>query len=781
MAIKNIFKGKDAGNESSDKSDGRSFQFSYNSNTSSLFSTKRTLSTGASSQPTSTSYSKSTAGEASFTSVGRSLMILREDDEDSDEYTHSVNAGSVGGNLSYNLKKSFSRRRSNISDDVSIANTENSIPSGNYDRESGHVSLSNSLGTVQATQSTDLSLNYFNEFVKRQLRQLSNSISNILIQVAQSVLSLTKASIGISDCIILAIQNISQHKYISYCQPNAFTTSNTIGLRRLVKNILHLLDNVLLGDVYDKSKAFIIKHLYDLFVLLKVINKPPTGELTNFINYLTPKLFAFGSTAYTSGEDSPTVEMVEKIMNSLLSKDKQQLFSDQKGSFVAPVLRGFQHSNLAVVTFVFGFPEVNREHHDVIKFFSRQAEDMHFLVQKNNILPASAGRSNSNLNGTTNANTSPQAQRLKTPFRTLEKDQPYIPISMSLSADTSLVTSGTLGGYIYPKVLENSSAKLEKYRGQVFGLTCSHVVLAEASDNEHPNVSIPSPVLINMYKNALSHELSKHKNICTPEYKAYVQTIEAINDRYPPHEITIKGKKTQRNLPEKFGTIVWGERTVTDNRLSDIAIVKIESDKKLVNYVGDDIPLSQWDPSLILSNLNVRSVVSMSNKKSATAKFCIPHANLPVFKIGSTTSYTSGTLNGSKMIYWSDGTLRSSEFVIGGDSQKGFASGGDSGSWVLSKMSDVNPHNHLDSANTDGNVLSSFIESFIGFGGRNNGGDSADETGLGVLGMLHSYDGEFKQFGLFTCMHDILTRLKGVTGLEWGVIGCDEESNDSIW
>ena len=37
--------------------------------------------------------------------------------------------------------------------------------------------------------------------------------------------------------------------------------------------------------------------------------------------------------------------------------------------------------------------------------------------------------------------------------------------------------------------------------------------------------------------------------------------------------------------------------------------------------------------------------------------------------------------------------------------------------------------------------------------------------------MLHSYDGEFKQFGLFTPMTEILLRLEEVTNIKWELLG----------
>lgn len=45
--------------------------------------------------------------------------------------------------------------------------------------------------------------------------------------------------------------------------------------------------------------------------------------------------------------------------------------------------------------------------------------------------------------------------------------------------------------------------------------------------------------------------------------------------------------------------------------------------------------------------------------------------------------------------------------------------------------------------------------------------DLQDQAGLGVLGMLHSYDGERREIGLFTPMDELLKRLQDVTGVEW--------------
>ena len=793
----------------------KSFQYSYNSNTNSLFSSKRTLSTGVSTQPSSNvSYNKNNE-QAKITSIGRPLRVLHEDEQEL-EYARSGSVYTTEGKstaadddstagLDGNFNRpasthrsSTSRRRSNLSDDISLCPTEKS----NASIQGTSASTDNGSSTnISRSQSSSISDNELRlqlvEFIKGQLRNLSNSVSNIIIQISQSVLNLTKASITISESILLTHKVINNSRYIGLLTPSQFDTINSIGLRRLIKNILHLLDNLLIGDVYNKSKSSVIKRLHDLFLLIKILpNKVP--ELTNFISYMAPTTFPIDSNV----ANFPNVEKVDHIMSSLLSKSKESLFSDQDGSFIAPVLRGFFLPSLTIITFIFGFPEISKEHHDIIKFFSTQSNDIHFLLQKNRITYASG-----------------KGMKLKSPFRTVYEGQGYLPISMSLSTDSSTISSGTLGGYLYPKVPENcSNPKLLKYRGQIFGLTCAHVVLGSESDSEelHPNVSTPSPVLINLYKNALLNEMMNHST-SSPEYKAYSEAVKMINAEYPSRKVLLNGKQVSRNLPtEDLGCIIWGERLINDNRLSDMAIIKINDQlkKKFVNYLGEDLQLSQYDPSLILSNLNVKKTISLQPRKNGI----LNTANLNVFKVGSTTGYTNGNLNGMKMIYWSDGSLRSSEFIVSGSGgkMKGFANGGDSGAWVLSKMSDVN---HIKSYSIDAkdepfteedenkSSLSAFIESFIPgvssgrrqdrasesrrrsavtasaaaattTGGSSNGAkEKNEESGLGLLGMLHSYDGEYRQFGLFTPIDDIMERLEAVTGVEWGVVGCSEEGD----
>lgn len=792
----------------------KSFQYSYNSNTNSLFSSKRTVSTGASSQPSSNvSYGKNHSEQAKITTIGRPLRVLHEDEKEEDETEDAsipkddniITEEDPSSEIFFNKPQKF-RKKSNFSDDVSICPTEKSTstsqpgysPSGGTsDTFSMNYGPNKNRSLSSSADNNELRAQ-LNEFIKSQLRSLSNSIGNILFKLSQSVLNLTKASMNISENIASTIKIIKNNKYINLLPSNQFNTVNSIGLRRIIKSILHLFDNLLIGDVYNKSKASVIKNLHDLLVTIKLIPNQ-AQELIDFVTYMAPTIFPIDQNV----ANFPNVEKVDHIMTNLMNKGNASLFSDQDGSFIAPVLRGFCIPSLTIITFIFGFPEISKEHHDVIIFFSAQSNDIHYLLQKNRIKCAAGDNVNRGI-------------KLKSPFRTIDENQMYVPISMSLSTDTSLMSSGTLGGYLYPKVPEAcSNPKLMKYRGQIFGLTCAHVVLGNEAESQveeqhsspkrHPNVSTPSPVLINLYKNALLNEMMNHSTT-SPEYKAYNEAVQMIDSEYPVKKIVINGKKVNRNLPsEALGNIIWGERLINDNRLSDLAIIKINDQlkKKFVNYLGEDLQLSQYDPALILSNLNVKKTVSLQPRKNGI----LNTSNLNIFKVGSTTGYTKGRLNGMKMIYWSDGSLRSSEFIVssGKDgNMEGFANGGDSGAWILSKLSDVNHiKSYVEDSEDDNDgckeedenksSLSAFIESFIpgsGIGSKRKDNNRTDkkkttrkedkeESGLGLLGMLHSYDGNYKQFGLFTPIDDILDRLEMVTGVEWGVVGCTEDGDTS--
>lgn len=1015
----------------------KSFQYSYNSNTNSLFSSARTMSTGKSSVPSSVGGKKSskaqefssgissqqqqlqqqqapTQSEPIFTSIGRPLRVLDEEEfEDEEAYTLPVRTGS---------SISSTKRKGSSSDDKYSL-----LGHGMHEQQFSKSPSSNTLYRQKSSISSvpsDKDLNFLVEMIEKQLKFLSSTISNISLQLSQSVLNLTKASIMISDSINTTINNISNNPTVttwnSFLPYGVFNTVSSDGLRILIKNILHFIDNLLLGEVYDNSKSLVLKKFYDLCVLIKIMNPVNHSDqgITNYVTLLSPQLFPIGSTfkpfhnqekiksimtlllnkfnddtsdvaenldsnvndehtnfgATNSSTSSSFMNTTTSIKNQNTDSKKGKLLSDQEGSFIAPVLRGFQNENLSVITFMFGFADLTKEHLDIVKTFSGSVEDLHFMCQRNFIklantdldngskdstnVTASGTSTREETTGTPAVGSSPNAHQansnasihrqnsqnstvpisqqlqqtsntpyetkrvhnFKAPFRTLQ-DSNIIPISMSIACDNSLTLSGTLGGYLYPKIPENcKNSKLLKYANSVFGTTCGHVVLNEKTidQNEYPHVSIPSQVLINLYKRALLGERGKYRQ-SSEEFNAYDNVIRQIDTVYPVANVPIiinqngnmQKKLIRRNLPsERFGQIIWGERIINKDtgNLSDIAIIKIsaQSNKKYLNYLGEDVNFNEYDPSLMFSNLHIKETVDlerMDNRKRSNLNGCIGCAGLEVFKYGSTTKYTRGNINGIKLIYWSDGSLKSSEFIIkasssymdaanvnaskknssdtksklrdnrgktdgsnarsstdsgraatgnsnGGsntsnpNTESGFASGGDSGSWILTKISDLDkfenpPPGYEEKKHTEGpfdineklnslnlndeslyedmapssevgatqnthntanigigtntaytathssGFLGSILEQFqemYGFKAaqQQHEQNKDPKTGLGVIGMLHSYDGEFKQFGLFTPMTTVLDRLSTVTGVEWGVVGCEGKEKPDV-
>lgn len=774
----------------------RSFQYSYNSNTNSLFSSRKTMSTSSSTQPSESrySYKKGLRQVTNYEqnpvvgSFGLPLRVVHEEELENEEPVTSESKKSRSSSRQY-------RRPSIHSEDERKSFDISSFYRGHIEK----VAHSTQAAPVTVPTVEEYEDKLLEEFILRKLKLLSLAVSNIMIQVVQSVVNLTKASISISECITRTTDTIANSDLLVHLKPYQFSTSSSAGLRRLIKYVLMLVDNLLVDKAYDSSKSLVLKSLYKLFVKLKLVecSNADINGIQSYESLMAPEFFPIGLTVQNSSRQ----QEVDDIFTALMSKSRQKMFSDQEGSFVAPLLRGFVNENLSVITFAFGFPDPTKEHKDVIKYFSANSDDLHFLVLKDAIVSCSSKADETSQSTTQQSTIAHPVLKFKSPFRIMEEDVDYVPISMSLSCNNSLTLSGTLGGYVYPKIPKNCiDPKLLKYQGAIFGLTCAHVVLNETilSENNgdpYPFVSVPSPVLVNLYRNALNNERLKYDSKM-PEYNAYDQAVKELDRRFPVQEVKIRNRMIKRNLPAKrFGQIVWGERIVKSEKLSDMAIIKInvENKKQYLNFLGEDLNLSSLDPSLILSNLYIKDVVSLYHAKGGL----LNRANLNVFKVGATTNFTTGKLNGMKMIYWSDGLLKTGEFVISSSRRKNFACGGDSGSFILSKLSDINtnsvertqreiqPDTVYPPESSRRSVLSSFIESFIPSASVHHEDSHPSEkdaeapksppTGLGLVGMLHSYDGELKQFGLFTPMTSIQERLHEVTGLEWGVVGCEDD------
>ncbi|ODQ67849.1 peptidase S64, partial [Nadsonia fulvescens var. elongata DSM 6958] len=466
-------------------------------------------------------------------------------------------------------------------------------------------------------------------------------------------------------------------------------------LANTIKIVLHFHDNLLSHHCHSRTRGQMLRLFCLLGTRLKLLS------VTSNCALAYPRNFAFGSVAEF---DSQAV--VLSIMDSIASAESSAI-TDQEGSFIAPVLRGLG-PQFAVLTITFGFPEPSQDHYDVVTSLTKLMPDIHLYCQKNSISVCANGVSNSS------------RAYFKPPFRE-PLDDKCPPISLSLSVQNAQTTSGTLGGYIYPKINPRKK-ELADHARFTYAMTCAHVCMTsrprDSSENNYSAISVPSSVLINMFKRALQGEVKKYPPT-SEVYRAYNGAVKGLDEKYPMPDNEGKYNPSCNQPKDTFGQVVWGERTVINGSISDIAIIRCSPNITCRNYLGDDICFSEYDPALMFENLHVKHI----EQKIISG--------MHVFKYGSTSKYTAGIFNGPKIVYWADGKIQSSEFIVRSTSSPMFATGGDSGSWILHKR-DTGP-------------------------------------GLSVLGMLHSYDGEHKEFGLFTPMTQILDRLAEITGNKWGI------------
>jgi hypothetical protein len=488
--------------------------------------------------------------------------------------------------------------------------------------------------------------------IEKELDVLSESLLELVDSVNQSVLDVSKATIRIVELLDDSIKR---------CHPfDGFEGLKSI--QDVNKVCLQFHDTFLRYNAYEDSRRLLLRSFTEFLKRLgckmNVDQHDPVPYYHNFA---------------IIDADSPQLSKVKLIMDRLESSSS--VISDQQGSFIAPILRGLTRST-SVLSIMFGFPEPQQGHYDVINALFQTFPDLHFFVIKNCIKPA----------GT----------KFHPPFRVPNSRKPEI--SISVSSTNSIKSSGTLGGYIAPRITGSTDRSLLKYKGAKFALTCAHVLLSE--DQDYPHVTVPSSVMINKYKSALRDERDRYK-LGSVEHESYERELLTVD------QCTVD-----------LGQVVWGERIVTKSKLSDVAIVKLSDGLVVENNLGDDV--DSYNPALKFENSKIKKVIP----KKSFGKYS------NVFKIGATTKYTTGELNGLRLVYWLDGSLQTSEFVV--SSHETFASGGDSGSLILH--------------------------------------DLEREQGLGVLGMLHSYDGERREIGLFTPIEDVLGRLEEVTGVQWGFV-----------
>ncbi|CEP64457.1 Ssy5p LALA0_S11e04610g [Lachancea lanzarotensis] len=516
----------------------------------------------------------------------------------------------------------------------------------------------------------------------KALEVLDENLVGLMHDIHQNVTNVSKAVIQAAECFKDFMPGVPAARL-----PHRISCSKSPALRRITKIVLHFVDNLLFSEVFNNSRAIIIRRF---MTFLKKLNIP-LEEASELQTLPQPRNFCIDAEC-----DLPRKAKLASIMDKLAMTDSSRI-SDQDGAFIAPVLRGLDRSS-AVLTLSFGLPDPQQEHFDMIKALYSLFPDVHFYCVKDYITTC-ADVVNPGAKVPQPMEATPSSQ-FHPPYR-LPPNGSSPPISMSISSQNSEKITGTLGGYVYPQIDAND-ASLAQFTGATFAMACAHVALAESHD--YPYVSVPSAVLQKKYKTAILEESQRYppKSV---EKAAFDQEAERIDQNLD----------WQRE--NTFGQVVWGERAVIDQKLSDFAIIKVSSDVQCTNFLGDDVS-SMANPFLRFQNLYVKDKVLKMKP------------GMEVFKVGATTNFTRGQINGSKLIYWADGKLRSSEFIVASPTPM-FAAGGDSGAWILTKLT--------------------------------------TSLGLGVVGMLHSYDGEQRQFGLFTPIIDILDRLQKVTGVAWDI------------
>lgn len=556
--------------------------------------------------------------------------------------------------------------------------------------ESSHVSNHHGSRASSSGSGSGQRRTTFNLSAKDILRELAEEVSSHIEQYRMGRIDLVRTAQAVNKTLRAA----------SFPPFDGEFDQFDSDIQKILKYVLHLTDNLLRSPQHQPLKMYILRALTNVGIGLKLI---PSALDMSSPAMVHPRNFAVGHAA----KSSPAEEVLTRVMNTIVQANQGAL-AEQEGAFVAPLLRG-PAPTFAILTLSFGFPHPEISHYERIASLFPALENMHAYCQRNYISVCSTRVESAVSHEQQRTALGSKTPTFTPPYRVPDGHKP--PISVSIATENATSLSGTLGGYICPRIDVQSNPALADYASSTFAITCAHVCLSENNARStYPFVSTPSPVLVNIYKNALITERNKYETT-SMEAKEYERAIS---------ELETSNQQSVSNM----GQVVWGERVVVNGSMSDIAIVRVNQGIECQNYLGDDVPFSSFDPGLMFSNLYVKR----------TVKKLTP--GMTVFKYGSTSKYTSGRVNGPRLVYWADGALQSSEFVVSSD-VPGFASGGDSGAWILHK------------------------------GSRQSG----QPHGLGVVGMLHSYDGEHRELGLFTPINSLLSRIEEVTNIKWGIVG----------
>ncbi|KAK5962796.1 Ssy5p PWA37_005243 [Arxiozyma heterogenica] len=602
-------------------------------------------------------------------------IIDSKDPEVISQHVVDIVSSSNNCEKSNNLKNSTFSNQNNCKFNIKEASQVNSLTKSCY---KDTASLPDAVNTMSSS-------------LQRHLYNLEMNLVELVDDIHQNVISVSKA-------VIQAVEYFKDFSMIDKTlilhSPSIISTENCSSLRHITKVILHFLDNLLISEGFANSRSVLLKRYIQFLEILKIQINDYSMSMTKTLPYV--KNFCI-DLKYKL----PNIDKIEKIIQQLLESD-DSFISDQEGSFIAPVRRGLC-SYGSILSIVFGVPNLKQEHYEMIKVLYSLFPDIHLYLIRDSI-QSCAAKVGSNL-----SELFPKLRTSNEEKNCFQFSPPYMvtdslfqpPISMSISTTGDSKMTGTLGGYLFPQI-DNTNPKFSRFAGSAFAITSAHVVLSENQD--YPYVTVPSKVLQKTYSKTLAAEAMRYPKDSTERLAFQKEAIKVNNDI----------KWQEENI---FGQVVWGERSIVNQKLSDFAIIKVNPKYNVSNCLSSDLKFVK-DPTLKFQNAYVK-------------KKCMKlDAGLNVFKIGASSSYTSGQINGTKLVYWADGKLQTSEFVVASPLPL-FATAGDSGAWILTK--------------------------------------SEDYLGLSVVGMLHSYDGSQQQFGLFTPIIDILERLHDVTGVQWDI------------
>lgn len=629
------------------------------------------------------------ASSRATSSFGTSSIFSRS------RYTSGTGSSSAASDFTYGKKKHSNLSGAQFEDvgkPLRIVDHEkfsllNPVPEEDAPNEST-IPKDGSGESVQAPTATNT---FSKTRISRSLDQVENELNILEDRLVGLMDDINQNVTSISKAVMQAIEFFKQFLPSSSVKGSSRVTfERYASLRNISKIFLHFMDNLLISEAFGNSRSILMRR-YLHFLKRLNINVLEDSESES---QTLPCLSNF---CLDDDCNLPNRTSINRIIDEIVSSDSS-LISDCDGAFIAPVLRGLSRKS-SLLTVMFGVPSPQQEHYDIVKALYSMFPDVHFFCIKDSIKPCAEVMGPRPMAANTLPTASAGSFQFTPPYR-LAPDALSPPMSMSLSSDLSSKMTGTLGGYLFPQIEKGS--KLSHFSGASFAITCSHVVLSESQD--YPFVSIPSKVLQTTYKNTLVEESHRYAKD-SPEEKAFIDESLRIEENM---------KWQDEN---KFGQVVWGERSIVNQKLSDFAIIKVGSQYKCENCLGVGLT-GVPDPTLRFQNMYVKEKV-----------LNLKHG-MRVFKIGAATNYTSGTVSTARLVYWADGKLQSSEFVVSSPLPL-FASAGDSGSWILTKLE--------------------------------------NKVGLGVVGMLHSYDGEHRQFGLFTPIGDILERLQSVTGVMWDI------------